>query len=281
MLSIDKDTKRIGVTGPHGRLGSELIAQGCQPIVVDVTNYHALKTAVESADCDVIIHCAAKTDVDDCELHPQAALTINTCSVYNLLTAYSGKVVYISTDFIFDGKSGPRGPYCEDWPPSPLSIYGLAKLGGELLIRNSGRANDLIVRTTVLFDGKSGCFVDKVLTKLLRDEYVYVPDDLYGSPTYIPHLAQDILMAIENQFTGVINLAGAYVLSRYHFARIIARLADVPVALVRRSGPRTEGAPRPRNAGLATNKATNLGFPIRDPLEPIAQIIAERKENAK
>jgi dTDP-4-dehydrorhamnose reductase len=285
---IDADTERgrIGVTGPNGRLGSELVRRGCVPVVADITQFHVLKAALGAAAVDVIVHCAAMTDVDGCEGDPLKAAATNVGGVYNLLKAYGGKIVYISTDYIFDGGDSvflhtqPAGPYSEDWPPNPISIYGWTKLGGELLLRNSDHLDHLVVRTTMLFDDDGDDFVGKVLAKLLRGEFVYVPDDLFGSPTYVPHLADDILTAVEKNVSGVLNLAGAHVLSRYHFARIMAKMAGVPLELVRRV-KREGGAPRPKKAGLATNKAHRLGFPVRDPLEPLARIVAERKESGE
>jgi dTDP-4-dehydrorhamnose reductase len=262
-------------------LGSELVRQGCVPIEADVTHFYALKTAVEAAECDVIVHCAAMTDVDACETDPSTAAAINTGGVAHLLQAHPGRIVYLSTDYIFDGGSPaftqaqPAGPYSETWPPNPISVYGWSKLGGEILIRNARRPGCLIVRTTVLFDGRSGCFVAKVLDKLMRGEYVYVPDELYGSPTYIPHLATDILLAIERYVTGVLNLAGVHVISRYEFARRIAEAASLPLTLVKR-GKTLGAAPRPKQAGLTINKATHLGFLSRDPLSVLPQIIAQR-----
>lgn len=273
---------RIGVTGPHGRLGSELVRQGCTPIEADVTHFHALKTAVDTAECDIVVHCAAMTDVDGCEKNPATAAQINVGGVAHLLHAHGGRIVYISTDYIFDGgdlsflHTQPAGPYAENHAPNPLSVYGWSKLGGELIIRNAKRPGDLIVRTTVLFDGRSGCFVAKVLDKLLRHEYVYVPDDLYGSPTYIPHLATDILLAIERQVSGVLNLAGIRVVSRYQFAQHIAEAADVPITLIKR-GKTLGAAPRPKLAGLATNKASNLGFLQRDPYAVLRQIVLDKE----
>lgn len=275
----------IGVTGPNGRLGSELVRQGCKPIVADVAQFHALKPAVAAASVDVVVHCAAMTSVDGCESDPLKAAAINAGGTYNLLKAHDGRIIYISTDYVFDGgdpafiHTQPAGPYCEDWPPNPISVYGWSKLGGELVIRNAGRPGDLIVRTTILFDGQSNCFVSKVLDKLLRGEFVYVPDELYGSPTYIPHLATDILLAADRGLAGTLNLAGIHVVSRYGFAKRIAEVAGVPPELVKR-GKIIGAAPRPMRAGLAVNRALALGFTARDPFEPLAKIVADAKEQA-
>lgn len=255
----------IAVTGPRGRLGSELVERGCVPITANVLDYAALYQELSRIRPDVVIHCAAYTDVDACENAPTRAATINTGGVYTLMQAFQGKLIYISTDYIFDGKAGP---YREDDKPNPLSIYGWSKLGGEILARQ--RPDSLIIRTTVLFDHYSSNFVSAIIKKLSNGESVSVPDSLYGSPTYVPHLAEAILSAID--LTGVINIAGSRVISRLKFARMIAKELGQGVSCIF-DGPVTGSAPRPRHAGLNVSKAQVLGLPIYDPLEGVKEIV--------
>ena len=260
---------RIGVTGHRGRLGRELAKLGCVPIEADVANFHALNAAIKLVKPEVIIHCAAFTDVDGCEGQPIKAALVNTGGVSNLAKAFSGKIVYISTDYIFDGQFGP---YLEFSAPNPLSIYGWSKLGGELALKHRSNDDDLIVRTTVLFGPDGDDFVGRVTDKLLAGEFVYLPDTLFGSPTYTPHLAEDILEAIDKGVCGTLNLAGSRVVSRYHFGQRIARAADISVSLVKRGGIIGK-APRPPKAGLAINLALRLGFPARDPYDVLETLV--------
>jgi len=266
---------KIGVTGHRGRLGRELVKLGCVPVEADVTNFHALNAAIKVIQPEVVVNCAAFTDVDACEDQPVRAAEINTGGVFNLAKAFSGKIVHISTDYIFDGKFGP---YLEFSSPSPLSIYGWSKLGGELALGHRGNDDDLIVRTTVLFGPDGDDFVGHVIGKLLSKanrglhKFVYLPDTLYGSPTYTPHLAEDILEAIDKGVCGILHLAGSRVVSRYHLGQQLARAAGVSTQFIKR-GQIIGKAPRPQRAGLAINLALRLGFPVRDPYDVLEALI--------
>ena len=250
---------RIAVTGSRGRLGSELVRWGCMPLTANITDYSALSREISYLSPDVVINCASYTDVDGCENAPRKAAEVNTYGVYLLSQAFDGKLIYISTDYIFDGQSGP---YTEEAAPNPISIYGWSKLGGELVLRN--RPNALIVRTTILFDQFSNNFVTAVIKRLLSGETVTAPNSLYGSPTYVPHLAEAILKAVN--LTGIINIAGNRVMSRLKFVQMIAEIVGQGAI---QDGPITGTAPRPLNAGLDVGKAQLLGLPIYDPLDGV------------
>lgn len=258
---------KIAVTGPHGRLGSELVRRGCMPIEASVTDFMALSKAFMGIDPDVIIHCAAMTDVDMCEGAPIHAAEINMGGTYGLAEMFPGRIVYISTDYIFDGREGPYG---ETATPNPLNVYGWTKLGGEIVLRNRGDERDLIVRTTVLFDKYSDNFVTNVARKLLQGATVALPSGLLGSPTYVPHLADGILAAIEKGISGVVNLAGWRAMSRWEFGMCIAAMLETDGVVA--YGPVNGRAPRPRNAGLRVDKARSLGLPIGDPLDGLKEV---------
>ena len=263
---------RIGVTGPRGRLGSELVRRGCLPIDADVTGFQVIAGAVVATAPDVIVHCAACTDVDACERHVTLAARVNAEGTQLLGRAFRGPIVYISTDYIFDGRAGP---YAEDATPNPLGVYGWSKLGGEIALRNRGNARDLIVRTTMLFDAASSNFVTRVLARLRAGETVRLPVDLYGSPTYVPYLADGILAAIERGVTGVVNLAGSCVVTRYAWGWMIADKWGFDTDLVLTDlSERVNSAPRPHLAGLLVDKARALGLPIGDPLDGLEEMHA-------
>ncbi len=255
---------RIAVTGPRGRLGSELVRRGCMPLTADITDWRALRTELDYLSPDVVINCAAYTDVDGCENAPRKAAEVNTYGVYMLCQAFTGKLIHISTDYIFDGQAGP---YTEEATPNPISIYGWSKLGGELVLRD--RPDTLIVRTTVLFDQFSYNFVTSVIRRLLNGEQVTAPKALLGSPTYVPHLAEAILSAVG--LTGVINIAGEQLMTRWFLAKEIAQHFRLRGMV--NDGPVTGRAPRPLNAGLLVGKAQSLGLPIYDPMDGVKEVV--------
>lgn len=266
---------RIGVTGAKGRLGRELVRWGCIPIDADVTDLFALESAVKNVEVGTIVHCAAYTDVDGCESDPLRAAKVNMHGVRVLSLAFPGKIVYISTDYIFDGTAGP---YVEYSSPNPINVYGWSKLGGELVLKSYQNDSNLVIRTTVLFGTDGDDFVGYVVGKLLAGKPIYLPDNLYGSPTYIPHLAEDILIAVEKGVSGVLNLAGSPAMSRYHFGLWIAEAAGISTDFVRRGGPSLDKAPRPLMAGLVVNKARRLGFPCRNPYSMLGPLLDRHRK---
>lgn len=260
---------KIAVTGPRGRLGSELVRLGCTPLTSNVTDFYALNKEILAINPDVIVNCAAKTDVDACETQAMDAMRVNAGGVYGLVQVFRGKIIHISTDYIFDGADGP---YDEDAKPNPQSVYGWSKLGGEITLKNKGNPNDLIVRTTVLFDRHSHNFATAIINKLLNGETVSAPASLTGSPTYVPHLATGILQAIEKDLNGVVNIAGSETLSRWKFTNHIAHILGVSKDLVK-PGMVYGRAPRPLNAGLITTKAKRHGITIKHPDAGIKEIV--------
>jgi dTDP-4-dehydrorhamnose reductase len=266
---------KIAVTGPRGRLGSELVRRGCAPIYADVTSFQSLAREVAAVSPGLIVHCAAYTDVDACERYVTLAARVNADGMRLLGQAFHGPIVYISTDYIFDGQAGP---YTEMATPNPLSIYGWSKLGGEIVLRGRGDARDLIVRTTMLFDRDSSNFVTRVLDRLRTGETVYLPAELYGSPTYVPYLVDSILAAIERGVTGIVNLAGWRVMSRYEWGRQIANLWGFEPDLVQPAARGMGQAPRPPLAGLRVGKARSLGLPIGDPLDGLKEMASHAME---
>ncbi len=264
------DVAKIGVTGPKGRLGSELVRRGCMPLGYNVTNPIAVQGALAKANLDVMIHCAAFTDVDKCEHRPGFAAFVNTYGTHTLAKAFPGPIVYLATDYIFDGLDGP---YDENAKPNPLNIYGWSKLGGEIVVRSRGNGDDLIVRTTILFDKQSDNFVTVVVRKLLSGETVTLPDDLYGTPTYVPDLADGILAAVQDELGGIVNLAGGLLGSRYQIGLWIADELGIDRTRVRPSNNHsTNGAMRPKRAGLKVATARSMGLPVGDPVEAIREV---------
>src|SRR3990172_7638299 len=185
---------RIAVTGPRGRLGSALVAAGCEPVTVDITQPAAVEEALSGLD--VVINAAAYTAVDDAEKkeNEDRAVIVNTRGPGVLRTSFDGLLVHISTGDVFDGNAGP---YTEDDVPAPLNFYGLSKLGGEAaaLIRQP----TLVIRTLDLFgpSGPRADFVRRTRDLLEMGRDVVAPTNQFLTPTYLPHLAQAIMWIVQ------------------------------------------------------------------------------------
>lgn len=274
---------RVLVTGASGLLGSKLVAElvsrGYEVVAIhnrnpvmleheklvkiklDITNRTLLEDLILRARPDVIIHCAAYTDVDGCERDKEWAWRVNveaTRSIVRAARVVRSYLIYVSTDYVFDGE---KGMYREDDIPNPVNYYGLTKLIGEELVR----ASDLlytIVRPSAIYGvgGSKKSFAEYVAEKLSRGERVRALVDQFVSPTHNTLLAKTIVEIVEMRPMGTIHVAGER-MSRYEFAIRIAKALGLPTELI--EGARMEEmrhwiAKRPRDSSLDTSKARAL-----------------------
>jgi dTDP-4-dehydrorhamnose reductase len=185
---------------------------------LDVTDRDAVREAIGPED--VVINCAAWTDVDGAEEHEEEALRINRDGARNVAEA-AGVVVYVSTDYVFDGTK--REPYLPSDPVNPLGAYGRTKLAGE---RATAEANPRhhIVRTSWLFGPGGPNFVETMLRLAGERDALRVVDDQVGRPTYTGHLAGALLELAGREDYGIHHRAGGGQCSWFEFAReIVAR----------------------------------------------------------
>jgi dTDP-4-dehydrorhamnose reductase len=207
-------------------LGQDVVratgGEGLARADLDVTDARAVRAAI--GPDDLVINCAAWTDVDGAEEHPDEALRVNRDGAGNVAVA-AGAVAYVSSDYVFDGRK--RSPYLESDPTGPLSSYGRSKLAGE---RATAAANPRhwIVRSAWLFGAGGGNFVE---TMLRLGPQVRVVDDQVGSPTFTVHLAETLAALVERDDFGVHHLAAAGSCSWYEFAREIFERAGRDVEL--------------------------------------------------
>jgi len=247
----------IGIIGSRGRLGQELVKRGCLPLEFDVIK----PFAIESNKLDVLVNCVGFTDVDECENQIFKAYKVNAFAPRRLRLAWPKDklFVHISSDYIFDGINGPYG---EDARACPLGTYGFSKWLGEVGLQDL--ENVLIIRTTILYDtGPKNNFVLSVYNDLKNNKSTRAPKILSGSPTYIQHLVDGILNAIEKRINGIINIAGSTVCSRYELALFVSKAFGFDSTLVD-DNPTWGIARRPMNAGLRVDKAVSLKIPIYD-----------------
>lgn len=260
--------KVFAVTGYKGRLGSALVDMGYLPLDIDITNPKQVKEVLGDIDPDVLVNCASITQVDECELDLfSKALQVNGIGVSLLRDGFDGRLIHISTDYIFDGKNGP---YAEGSPSNPVSQYGLSKLLGEELLKDFDYLTDTIIRTTVLYGSKikKGDFVRSVIAQLENESSVTLPMTLFGTPTYVPHLAEAVHYIAKMKVPPkIVNVVGREVLSRYEFGLMIANTFGYDPCLVLPTRKIDGIAQRPRKAGLKTNLADRLGIPIHSVIE--------------
>lgn len=237
---------KIGITGHSGQLGRELVKLGGIRLKGRLMSDQML-TDIEDYKPDAIINCAALTNVDYCEGKPLEAAATNAEGVAFLSRVFSGYLVQISTDYVFDGLNGPYG--VRD-APNPISIYGWSKHGGELMAK-AHKGPSLIIRTTVLFSDTRNNFVSKVVDQLESGNTVtmYNPE-LVGTPTYVPALSKEVWRIVNEGYTGLAHIAGNKRLSRLNFARMVADVFGYDQGLVEPNYGPLEGAPRPQRAGL-------------------------------
>lgn len=254
---------KIAVTGYKGRLGSEFIRLGCYGFDCDITSRESIREAIEFTKPTAIINCAAWTDVDGAENsdNEKQVIAVNLRGVGLLRSEFDGYIIHVSTGYVFDGKAGP---YSEDDPPTPINFYGWSKLGGEAAL--AIRGPNLIVRTLDLYGPNTSTdFVRQIRDVLELGQPYELPTNLYGSPTYIPHLAEGMLSAAESGISGIVNIAGDEVLSRFSWGRKIADFFGFDPDLIIGTDEIKGSAPRPLRGGLIVDKAKSLGIPIYSP----------------
>src|SRR5919112_4344709 len=208
-----------------GNAGHEVVGYGRAEF--DVTNPDSLKRRLELERPDVVINCAAWTDVDGAEEAEEAAFAVNGKGAGNAAAAageIEARILHVSTDYVFDGAKG--APYVESDQPAPLSAYARTKLAGEEAVAAANKRH-FIVRSAGLFGIGGRNFVDTMLRLAEAQNEVLVVRDQIGSPTYTWHLAYGIVRLIEGIEYGIHHMAAGGRCSWYEFALEIFEQAKV------------------------------------------------------
>jgi dTDP-4-dehydrorhamnose reductase len=235
------------VVGAGGMLGHAMDADlALTRAELDVTDAGAVRDAIGPGD--TVINCAAWTDVDGAEDHEEEALRVNRDGARNVAEA-AGRVVYVSTDYVFDGEK--REPYRPTDRPNPLSAYGRTKLAGE---RATAEANPRhhIVRTSWLYGPGGGNFVETVLRLGAERDVLRVVDDQVGRPTFTGHLGPALLEVAASEDYGIHHRAGGGQCTWFEFAREIVARAGLSCRVERcTTAEFPRPAPRPAYSVLA------------------------------
>jgi dTDP-4-dehydrorhamnose reductase len=275
---------RVLVTGAGGAFGRSLTAALAGDEVVglpheslDVGDRDSVLQAVIHVAPHVVIHAGAWTDVDGCEVDPDRAFRVNALGTRNVVEGahLSGaRVVYLSTDYVFDGRASR--PYVEWDATNPLSVYGRSKLGGESELR----PDDTVVRTSWLCGREGRNFVKAILERARSDEPLRVVDDQHGCPTFTDDLAPVVRRLALERRPGVFHVTNQGVTTWFRLAREVVSLAGLDpervqaIATAELDPPRA--APRPMFSAL-DNAALRLGgVPLLDDYhEPLERLVKE------
>ena len=230
-------------------------------VKMDLLNHEMISNVLLETEPDVVIHLGAMTGVDLCEKEESMASDINTkatqiiaqqCSILNTF------LVYVSTDYVFDGN---LGMYYEDSTPNPLSVYGKSKLEGEKVIQTFS-SDWCIVRTSTPFGlhPTKKSFPIWVVENLQKQKQIDVLTDQFTSPTYVPSLSRMLIEISERHLTGIIHVAGASKISRYEMAKLISDKLGLDGKLLREisiNDIKWE-ASRPKDSSLNVSKAISI-----------------------
>ena len=253
------------VTQPRGGL-----------ITLDMTDAAALRSCMDAVKPRVIYLSAALTHVDYCEDHPDEAFKQNAQGprlVAEEAARIGAKLVFYSTEYVFDGTAGP---YDEEAKPNPLSVYGRSKLDGEHAIREILR-DALIVRTTVVYGwdmlSLKKNFAMQVYERVKSGQEMTIPEDQIGNPTLAEYLAECSIALVERNVGGVVNVVGKDLVARTDFTRALVKLfgGDMSRVTPITTASMKQKAARPLKGGLRTEKLARLlgrdGLPLDQALE--------------
>ena len=264
------DKINILVTGSDGQLGNSIkrISNGfdiynfhfTNKNELDITNNNLIQEYIEKNKINIIINCAAFTNVEEAEKKRELADLINHVSVDNLAKICSEQniqLIHISTDFIFDGLKDY--PYNEKDTPNPINIYGLTKLNGEKKMMSYNLDKSIIIRTSWLYSESKNNFVSKILNKINHQNYINVVENEIGSPTNVKDLAKLILSIIpklKNDKTEIFHFSNIGFCSRYDFAIEINKIVNGKSSIKSESVPEST-VKRPKYSALDSKKIIN------------------------
>ena len=230
-----------------------------------MTNKEAVKECVRDYLPDIIINAGAYTNVDGCETERELSWKVNVDAVKHLIIASrknSAKIIHISTDYIFDGKTGN---YDEHSQPNPKSFYGRGKLASENALIASG-VEYAIIRTMIIYGNGTNVkpnFALWLVDRLSEEKQVTIVDDQFGQPTIVDDLGLALLRIVERNKIGIYNVSGSEYLNRYEFAVKLADIFEFDKKLIIpiKTTELNQAAERPMNSSFILLKTeTELGI---------------------
>jgi dTDP-4-dehydrorhamnose reductase len=274
MEMLGAGSRRLMVTGASGLLGTKIVelaknewtvipvhrtkSLNSNSIELDITGASKVSNLLRNLKPNAVIHTASETNVDKCETEKEQAWKTNVEGTRNIAEACENagaKLVYISTDYVFDGE---KGFYNEDDTPNPVNYYGLTKLEGEKQVIEHCK-DYAVLRTSVLYGWHpwKQNFATWIINKLKQQQEIKVVEDHYNTPTLADNLAEMTIEVAEKDLRGLYHASGRERLSRCEFAKKIARTYNLNSELVKpvKMNQLTAWiAKRPRDSSLNTSK---------------------------
>lgn len=255
---------RVLVIGGNGMLGRDVVAafrhghnvvwadRECGDLTIDISDRQATTSGLRQTTPDLVINCAAFTDVDGAERSPDEAYRINAWGTWNLAAACELQglpLMHVSTDFVFDGEKG--APYTEFDRPHPINQYGSSKLAGEHALQWTTR-RFWLVRTQWLFGAGGKCFPRTMLNLAAQQDTIDVVNDQYGAPAYSVDVAATMKTIVESCPFGVYHVNNAGECSWYEFAQAIVKRAGYEPEMIKPISAAKFDSPtrRPRRSTL-------------------------------
>jgi dTDP-4-dehydrorhamnose reductase len=244
-------SSKVLVTGGHGQLGTELALMlqekgfetfGLGHQELDITDLDHVRKIFNEIKPSVVCHTAAYTAVDKAETDRNGAFLVNAIGTRNVAIAaeeIGAKLVYVSTDYVFNGEK--EGTYCEFDTPSPLGVYGQSKYAGEQFVHDF-HSKFFIVRTSWVYGQYGGNFVKTMLKLAETHDQITVVNDQRGCPTYTKDLAEKIIELFQTDKYGVYHISNSGSCTWYEFAKAIFEIKGIDVTVVPCT---TDGFPRP------------------------------------
>ena len=277
---------RVLVTGAGGQLGREVVdlctAAGdevvaCDHAALDVADRDQVLQLLAAAAPDTVVHAGAWTNVDGCETDPDHAYAVNALGTHHIAEGarmVGARVLYVSTDYVFDGAGGR--PYHEWDATNPVSVYGRSKLGGEAALG----PDDTVVRTSWVCGRHGRNFVKTILGRAMEGHPLTVVDDQHGCPSFTEDLAGMIRHLAVARRPGTFHVTNQGPTTWYRFARAVVEAAGLdtglvtPITTAEMQPPRP--APRPAYSVLDNAALRLSGIPLLpDYHEPLERVVKD------
>lgn len=248
-------------------------------IPLNITESVTAYTVYVQSAAEVFIHCAAMTQADECELNKTSCWDVNVTATRFVLEAakqLQASVIYISTDFVFDGE---KGFYNETANTEPVNYYGSSKLAAEKAVLESG-IPAAIARTCLVYgnvlQGTRSNIISWVKESLEQSKKIKVVNDQFRTPTYVEDLAKGILLLLQKKATGIFHLSGEEMITPYDMAMATASYLSLNTAMIEEVNAAlfTQPAKRPAKTGFDISKAKKeLGYQPRSFSEGIKKML--------